>query len=56
MIVKGYFSSLSEIIAAPILIVLNIDIPTQMECSFISIKLNIAQITRFSDFVHRAVL
>jgi hypothetical protein len=36
MIVRGQFKSLSEINTAPIMIVLRIDIPTQMGPSFIS--------------------
>jgi hypothetical protein len=35
LILKGYFKSLSEIYTAPVPIVLSIDIPTEMESSFL---------------------
>jgi hypothetical protein len=35
LILKGYFKSLSEINTAPVPIVLSIDIPTEMEPSFL---------------------
>jgi hypothetical protein len=38
LIVKGHFKSLSRINATPIPIILSIDIPTQVETSFVSEK------------------